>query len=93
MININKLNKVGGKIAKLEQQYIDFKILNLKDMEFNKVLEVYGRFRGFELSGDNDLIIKIASLFYNIFRENSNAKEVFEDLIQIVLTLIQLLII
>jgi tetratricopeptide (TPR) repeat protein len=59
--------------------------LNFKNLDIKKVLEVYKQFQGFEACGDKELIIQIASLFYNIFRQKTETKEIFEKLIELVL--------
>lgn len=76
---------MGGKSEKFEQLYIDFKSLNLKELDSIETLEIYNQFKGFEACGDNELIIQIASLFYNILRQKPETKEIFESLIEIVL--------
>jgi len=76
---------VVGKKNKFEQLYNKCKHLNFKELKLNEVLELYDQFKGFELCRDNDLIIKIASLFYNIFNEYSETKDVLSQLIKIVL--------
>ncbi len=73
------------KSKKIEQFYEEYKFLNFKNLDIKKVLEVYKQFQGFEVCGDKELIIQIASLFYNIFRQKTETKEIFEKLIEIVL--------
>jgi signal transduction histidine kinase/DNA-binding response OmpR family regulator len=76
---------VREKSKKIEQFYENYKCLNFKNLDIKKVLEVYKQFQGFEACGDKELIIQIASLFYNIFRQKTETKEIFEKLIELVL--------
>jgi hypothetical protein len=76
---------VGGKITKFEQLYNESKTFINYDLDANNVIKAYNNLKDFETCGDNDLIIKIASLFYNIFRQNPEQKEIFERLIEIVI--------
>lgn len=79
------MGRVREKSKKIEQFYENYKCLNFKNLDIKKVLEVYKQFQGFEVCGDKELIIQIASLFYNIFRQKTETKEIFEKLIELVL--------
>lgn len=79
------MGRVREKSKKIEQFYENYKCLNFKNLDIKKVLEVYKQFHGFEACGDKELIIQIASLFYNIFRQKTETKEIFEKLIELVL--------
>lgn len=57
----------------------------MRDLNPSQVIEYYHQFKGFEQSDDHDLIIKIAGIFYNTLRQNGESKELFEELINIVL--------
>lgn len=76
---------MGGKIEKFKQLYDEHKSLDFNEIEFNEVLKIYSKFKGFENSENNELVILIASIFYKIFKQNPAHKELFEELIEIVL--------
>lgn len=75
---------MGGKIGKFEKLFNNYKSIDIRELDSNGVLGIYNLFKGFEKCGAKELIIKIASLFYPILRDNSET-QLFEELLEIII--------